>query len=99
MGNPDKTGYSSNMRNRYMQIIVLPQSVFSLPTSVAASVTTVQTTDLYALDCCLPSGASRAAELAAKVTSAQDVLPTSGLLATAMEMPNIDRILAVNITV
>ena len=35
----------------------------------------------------------------AKVTSAQDVLPTSGLLATAMEMPNIDRILAVNITV
>ena len=36
-------------------------------------------------------GASRAAELAAKVTSAQDVLPTSGLLATAMEMPNIDR--------
>ena len=43
--------------------------------------------------------ASRAAELAAKVTSAQDVLPTSGLLATAMEMPNIDRILAVNITV
>ena len=44
-------------------------------------------------------GASRAAELAAKVTSAQDVLPTSGLLATAMEMPNIDRILAVNITV
>ena len=38
--------------------------------------------------------ASRAAELAA-----QDVLPTSGLLATAMEMPNIDRILAVNITV
>ena len=44
-------------------------------------------------------GASRAAELAAKVTSAQDVLSTSGLLATAMEMPNIDRILAVNITV
>ena len=44
-------------------------------------------------------GASRAAELAAKVTSAQDVLPTSGLLAAAMEMPNIDRILAVNITV
>ena len=44
-------------------------------------------------------GASRAAELAAKVTSAQDVLPTSGLLTTAMEMPNIDRILAVNITV
>ena len=44
-------------------------------------------------------GASRAAELAAKVTRAQDVLPTSGLLATAMEMPNIDRILAVNITV
>ena len=43
-------------------------------------------------------GASRAAELAAKVTSAQDVLPTSGLLTTAMEMPNIDRILAVNIT-
>ena len=44
-------------------------------------------------------GASRAAELAAKVTSAQDVLPTSGLLATTMEMPNMDRILAVNITV
>ena len=44
-------------------------------------------------------GASRAAEFAAKVTSAQDVLPTSGLLATAMEMPNIDRFLAVNITV
>ena len=44
-------------------------------------------------------GASRAAELAAKVTSAQYVLPTSGLLANAMEMPNIDRILAVNITV
>ena len=43
--------------------------------------------------------APRAAELVAKVTSAQDVLPTSGLLATAMEMPNIDRILAVNITV
>ena len=43
--------------------------------------------------------AARAAELAAKVTSAQDVLPTSGLLATAMEMPNIDRILAVNIPV
>ena len=41
----------------------------------------------------------QAAELAAKVTSAQDVLPTSRLLATAMEMPNIDRILAVNITV
>ena len=54
-------------------------------------------TDLYAPDCCLPR--SRAAELAAKVTSAQDVLPTSGLLATATEMPNIDRILAVNITV
>ena len=42
-------------------------------------------------------GASR--ETAVQCTSAQDVLPTSGLLATAMEMPNIDRILAVNITV
>ena len=33
--NPGKTGHSGNMENRYMQIIVLPQSVFSLPTSVA----------------------------------------------------------------
>ena len=41
-------------------------------------------------------GASRAPELAAKVTSAQEVLPTSGLLATGMESPNIERILAVN---
>ena len=41
----------------------------------------------------------RAAELAAKVTSAEDVLPTSGLRATAMEVPNIERILAVNKTV
>ena len=37
MGYPGKTGYSGNMRNRYMQRIVLPQSVFSLPTSVAVS--------------------------------------------------------------
>ena len=44
-----------------------------------------RTTDLYA------------AELAAKVTSAQDVLPTSGLLLRFGI--NIDRILAVNITV
>ena len=44
-------------------------------------------------------GASRAAELAAKVTSAKEVLPTSGLRATAMELPNIERILAVNKTV
>ena len=36
-GNPAKTGYSGNMGNRYMQRIVLPQSVFSLPTSVAVS--------------------------------------------------------------
>ena len=36
-GNPGKTGYSGNMGNRYMQKIVLPQSVFSLPTSVAVS--------------------------------------------------------------
>ena len=32
-----KTGYSGNMGNRYRQRIVLPQSVFSLPTCVAAS--------------------------------------------------------------
>ena len=37
MGNPGKTGYSSNMGNRYVQRIVLPQSVLSLPTSIAAS--------------------------------------------------------------
>ena len=37
MGNPGKTGYSGNMGNRYMQRIALPQSVFSLPTSVAVS--------------------------------------------------------------
>ena len=43
-------------------------------------------------------GASRAAELAAKVTSAQDVLPTSGLLATAMEMPNISVISHLKVT-
>ena len=30
-------GYSDNMGNRYMQRIVLPQSVFSLTTSVSAS--------------------------------------------------------------
>ena len=36
-GNPDKTGYSGNMGNRYMQIIVLSQSVFLLPTSVVGS--------------------------------------------------------------
>ena len=36
-GNPAKTGYSGNMGNRYMQRIVLPQSVFSLSTSVAVS--------------------------------------------------------------
>ena len=35
-GNPGKTGYSGNMGNHYIQIIVLPQSVFSLPTGVAA---------------------------------------------------------------
>ena len=35
-GNPGKTGYSDIMGNRYMQRIVLPQSVFSLPTSIAA---------------------------------------------------------------
>ena len=35
--NPGKTGYSGNMGNRYMQRIVLPQSVFSLPTSVVTS--------------------------------------------------------------
>ena len=28
-GNPGKTGHSGNMGNRYMQRIVLPQSVFS----------------------------------------------------------------------
>ena len=44
-------------------------------------------------------GASRAAKSVAKVTSSEEVLLTSGLLATAMEMPNIERILAVNITV
>ena len=37
MGNPGKTGFSGNMGNRYMQRIVLPQSVFPLPTSVAVS--------------------------------------------------------------
>ena len=36
-GNPGKTGYSGNMVNRYIQRIVLAQSVFSLPISVAAS--------------------------------------------------------------
>ena len=36
-GNPGKTGYMSNIGNRYMQRIVLPQSVFSFPTSVAVS--------------------------------------------------------------
>ena len=36
-GNPAKTGYSGNMGNRYRQRIVLPQSVFSLTTSVAVS--------------------------------------------------------------
>ena len=36
-GNPGKTGYSGNMGNSYIQRIVLPQIVFSLPTSVAAS--------------------------------------------------------------
>ena len=35
-GNPGKTGHSGNMGNGSMQRIVLPQSVFSLPTSVAA---------------------------------------------------------------
>ena len=45
------------------------------------------------------SAAPRAAELAAKVTSAQEVLPTSGLRATGMNLPNIERILAVNKTV
>ena len=35
--NPGKTGYSGNMGNLYIQKIVLPQSVFSLPTSVAAA--------------------------------------------------------------
>ena len=47
-------------------------------------------------------GASRAPESAysaAKVTSAKEVLPTSGLRATAMELPNIERIFAVNKTV
>ena len=44
-------------------------------------------------------GASRAPESAAKVTSAKEVLPTSGARATAMELPNIERILAVNKTV
>ena len=43
MGNPGKTGYSGNMGNRYMQRIVLPQSVFSLPISVAYLLTTIQT--------------------------------------------------------
>ena len=36
-GKLGKMGYSVNMGNRYMQRIVLPQSVFSLPSSVAAS--------------------------------------------------------------
>ena len=36
-GNPGKAGYSGNTGNSYMQRIVLPQSVFSLPTSVAVS--------------------------------------------------------------
>ena len=36
MGNPGKTGYPGNMGNRYMQRIVLPKSIFSLPTSIAA---------------------------------------------------------------
>ena len=36
-GNQGKTGYSGNMGNRYMQRIVLPQSVFSLQTSVMGS--------------------------------------------------------------
>ena len=36
-GNPAKTGHSGNMGNRYIQKIVVPQSIFSLPTSVAAS--------------------------------------------------------------
>ena len=31
-GKPGKTGHSGNMGNRYMQRIVLLQSVFSLPT-------------------------------------------------------------------
>ena len=44
-------------------------------------------------------GASRAPELAAKVTSAEEVLPTSSLRATGMELPNIETILAVNKTV
>ena len=44
-------------------------------------------------------GASRAAELAAKVMSAEEVLPTSGLRATGLKLPNIERILAVNKTV
>ena len=43
--------------------------------------------------------ASRALESAAKVTGAKEVLPTFGLRATSMELPNIERILAVNITV
>ena len=34
--------------------------------------------------------ASRTPESAAKVTSAKVVLPTSGLRATAMELPNIE---------
>ena len=36
-GNPGKTRYSGSMGNRYMQRIVLPQRVFSLPTSVVGS--------------------------------------------------------------
>ena len=36
-GNLGKTGKSANMRNHYMQRIMLPQSVFSHATSVAAS--------------------------------------------------------------
>ena len=35
-GNPGNMGESGNMGNRYMQIILLRQRVFSLPTSVAA---------------------------------------------------------------
>ena len=35
-GNPGDMGFSGNMGNRYMQRIVLPQSVFSFPTSVVA---------------------------------------------------------------
>ena len=58
------------------------------------------TTDLYAQPAVSAArGASRATESAAKITSAEEVLPTSGLRATAMELPNIEWIFAVNKTV